>query len=155
MQLEQLGPHARKIHEDHKARVARIAARAYTPAPKPEPVPESRPIMRDMLIVAEEPKPLTTWQFMQMVLKEVAEKHGIEPHLITSGRRLRPIIIARFEVCYRAVLETNWSLPRIGQFMNKDHTTVMYGARQHCKINSIPYPRGISKHWLNRVKATA
>lgn len=46
-----------------------------------------------------------------------------------SRRRLGPITEARFGL-YAALRLRGWSYPAIGQFIGRDHATVIYGARR-------------------------
>ena len=71
---------------------------------------------------------------IQMILHQVAAKHGVTVLDIKSPRRFQKIVNARQEAFYRARHETALSLPQIGMLMgNKDHTTVLWGVKQHAK----------------------
>ena len=68
------------------------------------------------------------------LIKEVAEKYGVTVDDIRSARRTRAIMQPRLEFYYRARTETPYSYPEIGKFCgNRDHTTILTGARRHAK----------------------
>jgi hypothetical protein len=47
------------------------------------------------------------------------------------GRDRRPLIAAaRHEAIWRVRRVTGWSLPRLGRFFNRDHTTVLHSVRE-------------------------
>ena len=71
---------------------------------------------------------------MQVILEEVAAKHGLAPTAILSVRRQVSLVRARHEAFYRCVYETTNSYPTIGRFFGRDHTTVLYGARRHGQL---------------------
>lgn len=78
---------------------------------------------------------------MADIVKEVAAKHRITvANLIGQSRRYefsRP----RQEAYYRAFVECpHQSYLQIAAFMNRDHTTVLFGVRKHCKRVGISYP---------------
>jgi hypothetical protein len=78
---------------------------------------------------AENPVPT-----LQMILHQVADKHGVTVLDLKSDRRFQKIVEARWEVFYRARHETALSLPQIGRMVGgKDHTTVLHGIKQHTK----------------------
>lgn len=67
---------------------------------------------------------------MGEILKEVCRKYGFSVLDIKSMRRQGPLVRARFEFMWRAKKETKRSLPEIGRFLGKDHTTVLHGVRR-------------------------
>lgn len=69
---------------------------------------------------------------MRQIATAVANKHGIPVEGLISGRR-RATARIRQEAMYLMVEEKRWSLPRIGMFFAKDHTTVLHGHRAHKK----------------------
>lgn len=63
---------------------------------------------------------------------ECAVKHGVTVDEIDGIRRAAHIVAARQEAMWRAKNETKLSYPEIGRrFGDKDHTTVIWGVRQH------------------------
>lgn len=66
------------------------------------------------------------------IKRETAEKHGVTVDEIDGIRRAAHIVAARQEAMWRAKNETKLSYPEIGRrFGDKDHTTVIWGVRQH------------------------
>lgn len=69
------------------------------------------------------------------VLFDVAQAHSTTVEAIRSPSRLRRHAYARQEACAR-LRRLSWcgdvpSYPQIGRWLNRDHSTVIYGARQH------------------------
>jgi hypothetical protein len=49
---------------------------------------------------------------------------------ILGRNRRPPIAAARHEAVWRVRLATGWSLPRLGRFFKRDHTTVLHSLRK-------------------------
>ena len=49
---------------------------------------------------------------------------------ILGRNRRPPIAAARHEAVWRVRLATGWSLPRLGRFFKRDHTTVLHSIRE-------------------------
>lgn len=100
--------------------------------------PTPRHLPRDVLFVSTNPLPddkpvwepiLTARDIAKAVVAEVCDKHNVAVNDVMSLRRSKSIVAARHEVCWRLREETNWSMPQIGRFMGRDHTSVLYGCR--------------------------
>lgn len=65
------------------------------------------------------------------ILAEAADKHGVTVEDVLGPARPHRLTLARQEAMYRLRLDMRWSLPRIGSFMNRDHSTVLHGIEQH------------------------
>jgi hypothetical protein len=81
-------------------------------------------------VVFEEPygphRPL-----VQQIIRLVAESHGLTPEIIKGERRCRIVFEARLETIRQIVrFYPDWTLPRIGRELNKDHTSILYGLRK-------------------------
>lgn len=63
--------------------------------------------------------------------KAIADKHGLTIDDLRGPRRQAKYIAARFEAidAFRAQLP-HWSLPMIGRFFNRDHTSVLSAIRK-------------------------
>lgn len=59
------------------------------------------------------------------IIKEIAELRGIDPLLIVGRCRKVKVFRARVEVAKR-LRARGYSSPRIGEMLNKDHSTVLY-----------------------------
>lgn len=70
-------------------------------------------------------------QKLVRILREVAAKHEMAPGLVRSENCWRAVAVARQEFMWRARKETRFSLPQIGAFIGRDHTTVLHGIRRH------------------------
>ena len=68
---------------------------------------------------------------MHAIAAEVCEARGVSPVDFFSKRRKRPYVLARQEFCWRARNETFASYPKIGQFLDRDHTTIMDAVKKH------------------------
>lgn len=75
--------------------------------------------------------PRPSWR---AIAREVGRKHGVTLADLRSPRRDRPTVAARHEAFWRCRNETTMSLPQIGsKFGDRDHSTVMWGIKQHVK----------------------
>ncbi len=61
------------------------------------------------------------------IVRDVCKARGIAVEAVMGRSRLRPIVWARWEVMYWLALELSWSLKAIGEFVGRDHTTVLHG----------------------------
>jgi hypothetical protein len=66
------------------------------------------------------------------VMVAISEATGIPASAVTGPRRPAPIVNAR-HMAYYLMLEfcTHASAVMIGRYMNRDHSTVLYGARKY------------------------
>jgi chromosomal replication initiation ATPase DnaA len=74
---------------------------------------------------------------VRAVVSEVAAKYGCTVADILGQRRSGRLSIARFEVCAR-LRELNYggappSLPLIGRWLQRHHTTVLHAIRRHAQ----------------------
>ena len=93
-----------------------------------EPAGPRRPLLADSIILP------TRKALARQIVQEVAAKHGVTFEEIVSMRRQQHIVDARNEVYFRLRNETTWSFPSIGRFLgDRDHSSVMCGARKHAK----------------------
>lgn len=68
----------------------------------------------------------------KVILREVAEAHGLEPRQLRVRSRDREIVMARHEACYRLHAETPLSLSQIAAKLGYcDHSPVCHAIRQH------------------------
>jgi chromosomal replication initiation ATPase DnaA len=64
------------------------------------------------------------------ILHDVAARHGLSVNDITGASRSHKFVPARHEAFYLLRL-AGYSMLQIGQFCNRDHTTVMHGSQKH------------------------
>jgi len=81
--------------------------------------------------------PLPRVRTMARILAEVSEETGISVAAMKGPSRYRIIVYPRQEAMWRMVNEGRWSLPQIGRFFNRDHTTVIWAFRQVEKRNAL------------------
>ena len=74
--------------------------------------------------------PIPLRRTMASILAEVSEETGITVAEFKSDARFRKIAWPRQYAMWRMVQENRWSLPQIGRFFNRDHTTVIHACRQ-------------------------
>ena len=65
------------------------------------------------------------------IKRETAEKHGVTAVDIDGPRRSVKIVRARHEAMWRAHRETSLTLTPLAKLFNRDHTTFLWGIRQH------------------------
>lgn len=65
----------------------------------------------------------------RQILERVALLHDVTIEDITGPSRVRHICIARWDAM-RQMRDRKLSTPRIGQLLNRDHTTVLHGLRR-------------------------
>lgn len=75
--------------------------------------------------------PRARWEVM---LAEVAEKHGVTSGDILGRERIRKIVAARHEICRRLHAELGIGYKEIGRRLGRDHTSVMYACG--CRVGS-------------------
>lgn len=68
------------------------------------------------------------------IVREVASVHGMGIEDLLSRQRTRPVVRARWEAMV-ALRSTGRSYPQIGALFGLDHTTVMYGCKEHARLS--------------------
>jgi chromosomal replication initiator protein len=84
---------------------------------------------RERFIAAITGRPLKGWTIATIVMA-VARETGIPRREIVSDNRSFPVAHARQEAMRRAYATGKFSLPQIGKFFGRDHTTVLHGIRR-------------------------
>mgnify|MGYP001600745615 CR=1 FL=1 len=69
-------------------------------------------------------------QRKRKILNEECLAHGVAFHEVMGRSRKQPIAKARQSAMRRLRMELGLSLMSIGQYMNRDHTTVLHALRQ-------------------------
>ena len=75
----------------------------------------------------------TDWQ---EVIRRIERAHRVTLKQMQGPQRYRPIVRARWALI-AALRERGWSLMRIGKFMNRDHTTVLYALRREAERRAV------------------
>ena len=65
----------------------------------------------------------------ERILAEEAQRIGVTAQTLKGPSRRDGIVRARWRVMYRLKSELGLSASRIGQILNRDHTTVLHGLR--------------------------
>jgi hypothetical protein len=82
--------------------------------------------------------PTALWQvdhipnnnFRELLIR-TADKYGIHPQQILNPGRKRDIIKIRAEVIYHAMRKLNYSSLRVGNWLNKDHKTILHALKSY------------------------
>ena len=105
---------------DGKTRTDQVTCKAIAAIPEPFREPEQQPSQ-------------TPFQYQtpaREALRAVSTRTRV-PIADILGRDRRPLIAAaRHEAIWRVRRVTGWSLPRLGRFFKRDHTTVLYSVRE-------------------------
>ncbi len=130
-----LRSHYRAVRQRINARALRVLP---PPAPPPslavpaiiyaEPIGPRRPLFAQVSVAAATPARA------RKIVAEVAEKHGLTVDQLISYARSKHLVLARQELYWRLHAETTWSIKRIGDFLERDHTTVLHGIRRQRKL---------------------
>lgn len=62
------------------------------------------------------------------IAREVAARHRLTVNEMLGPSRDHEFVVARAQL-YRALRQRGWSFPKIGRFVNRDHTTVLAALR--------------------------
>lgn len=68
-------------------------------------------------------------------------RDGLNENELFSHRRNPALVRARHEIMYRAAKETKLSLPQIGRFLERDHSSVVHGIARHAERLGLARPR--------------
>ena len=126
--------------EDLNAHYKAVRARLNAgPSPKPvelAPPPPAAPEPAPVIFMTVPAFPFTP---AQLILQEVADKHGITVKDMKGRCRKNKFSRARQEAAYIIKERLGMSLPKIGRILgNKDHTTILHGIRKHAFRNNLP-----------------
>lgn len=76
----------------------------------------------------------------ELILREVAERHGISLAELRGPCRKRPFFEARSEAAYRLKM-AGCSYPRIGRLLgNRDHTSAFHAVKKYAARNGLAEP---------------
>ena len=103
----------------NETRTDPAACKAITTIPAPSRQPEQGPSRT----------PLHYHTPAREALRAVSTRTGV-PLADILGRNRRPPIAAARQAVWRVRLVTGWSLPRLGRFFKRDHTTVFHSLRE-------------------------
>jgi chromosomal replication initiation ATPase DnaA len=63
------------------------------------------------------------------IVRAVSKETGIPVALLQGVRKYRPIVQARWLICYLAHVEAGFGVEAIARVLRKDHSSVCYGVR--------------------------
>lgn len=86
-------------------------------------------------IIAAAYKP-TMKETLATILKLCCEGHGVKIEDVVSPSRLRALSYCRSNFCFLARARTGATLMEVGEFINRDHSTVIYKEKQHLNLLS-------------------
>jgi chromosomal replication initiation ATPase DnaA len=73
------------------------------------------------------------------ILQKVCDASGIMPHDIISKNRKRKIVIVRQLFCYITVKYFNYKLKNVGNFLIRDHSTVIHSVNAYTDYLQMRY----------------
>jgi hypothetical protein len=109
-----------ELADDGETRTDQAASKAIATIPAPSRQAEPWP-------------PETPFQYQtpaREALQAVSARTRVPIADILGRNRRPPIAAARHEAVWRVRLATGWSLPRLGRFFKRDHTTVLHSIRE-------------------------
>jgi len=68
---------------------------------------------------------------MKEICQEISDLYGVSVDELLGPKRTKSISNARQHAMYLMAEQRHLSLPRIGSFFNRDHTTILHGVRAH------------------------
>lgn len=126
---------ADKMREEDRRAIQFIMERQFPHLllkPEPEPETEAAPLPEPDDCPSTNFADITAW---------VSKKHGVTTEAMRGGSRSKPVSRARQEAFYLCRRRLGASYQRIGNYYgDRDHTTALYGAREHAKRNGLPMP---------------
>jgi hypothetical protein len=99
----------------------------FKPLPLSYVAPKMVPLAEVVKIAEETIAPVRRRIRVGQVVRAVAKNYGIRPEYILSPCRTADLVRPRQIAMYLCAVVTGYSLPAIGRFMKRDHTTVLHG----------------------------
>lgn len=79
-----------------------------------------------------------------VIIRSIAEKHGISPEQIKGVARTHKVCLIRHEAAYAIAEKTQLSLAQIGIVLGgRDHSSTGYMINKHCLRHGLEPPRGM------------
>lgn len=95
---------------------------------------ETTPTTEGLLSLWRHDMPALSQITMANIAARIAEKYGLTVEELKGERRTDRIAQPRQEAMWEMMQTGKWSTSRVGMFLgDRDHTTVIYGARAHEK----------------------
>jgi chromosomal replication initiation ATPase DnaA len=144
----------RALQDAHRARRARIDARAQEEAHRRAAKAATMPRVRRILPSCADrreaalraafdavPDVFKTRPAWKLIARQVCAAHDAPYDDVMSERRLAALVTVRHEIWYRMKTELNMSYPEIGGRFSRDHTTILHGVRKHADRLGQEYPQ--------------
>lgn len=93
---------------------------------KPEPKVNFKPMYRV-------PQMMSAPDWAHQVIRKVAHENNLFPDELFGASRKQRVSHPRQQAFYELYITGRCSLPQIGSWFSKDHTTVLHGVRAHCE----------------------
>lgn len=75
--------------------------------------------------------PIKVRYTMHEILDDVSMMYGVSVADLRGPARTKGIAHARQHAMYLMAQQPHLSLPQIGRYLNRDHTTILHGVRAH------------------------
>lgn len=95
------------------------------PEPDPYPLPNPEPVVAAQIDDA----PVLPLAGIRLIAYRVSQETGYTLKELRGKARYAPLVRARWE-CFVRCRAEGYSMPEIGAFFRRDHTTVLHGLRQ-------------------------
>lgn len=105
-------------------------SRAPAVRAKPEPVTCPEPSPR-VVKIRKPPDHDKGPRWAMWLASRIAMYHGVNFDVMMSKTRVQKYVEARHAACYWIHRRTGWSLPRVGDVLNREHTSVLNAIRRH------------------------
>lgn len=73
------------------------------------------------------------------ILQRVCDASGIMPHDVLSKTKKREVVIARQLFCYITIKYFNYTLKTVGNFLIRDHSTVIHSVNAYTDYLQLKY----------------
>lgn len=87
---------------------------------------------------------------IERIIEKICDVTGINPTTLSMRTRKREIVDARHIYCYIAKRETSLSLSKIGEPINRDHTSVLHAIK---KIRNLKNNNKQIRNLINEIES--
>lgn len=77
------------------------------------------------------------------IIRSVAEHYGVPVAVLVGPLRRKTLTAARQAVASAVWIETNLSLPQVGRYLHRDHTTILHSIRMTGAWPARKWPTGL------------
>jgi chromosomal replication initiation ATPase DnaA len=128
-----------QLHEERKARLGRMAEAARQALIRQRRI-ENIKLATETVKAAggkNEMKAHEIWAGRprstkrEEILYQVLDETGLTKEQLLGRQKLNRIVEARHRLCWRLYRETTMSMTSVGNYLDRDHTSVLNGIRRH------------------------